>query len=373
MRFIIIIIFSFLFITACFYQTNNEHLSFFEHLEQEVEPKAVLTSHKEKSSIPIKKDSIVDNSFTTIAFGSCNKHDLPQPLWNPILKNEPDLWIWLGDNIYGDSPDEAVLREKYAVQNNIEGYKELKEVCPIIGTWDDHDYGKNDGTKHFEGKEASKKAHLDFLSVSADDPVRKRDGIYRSYTYGEGNKTVKVIVLDTRTFRDKVKRDEQKIYVPDPEADILGEEQWKWFANELKTSKAPITLIVQGTQIISRFHRFEKWANYPTSRKRLFKMIKTHKPSGVILLSGDRHHGELSRVNIPDLKHPLYEFTSSGLTHTRKYPRPEPNKFRLGKKVDQLNFGVLRIDWAPQPIKVTLEIKGEHDKVFESHTFEVLK
>ncbi len=309
-----------------------------------------------------------------IAFGSCNKESKPMPLWGPILQTQPDLWIWLGDNIYGDSEDPAVLREKYALVKANKGYEKLTKMCPVVGTWDDHDYGDNDGNKLFPAKEESKAALLDFLNVPTDAPVRKRPGIYQSYTFGQGDKKVKVIILDTRTFRDPVKRGPlDKAYIPDPEADIMGEDQWKWFAEELKNSDAPITLVVQGTQVISRFHPYEKWANYPSSRKRLFKMIKALRPSGVILLSGDRHHGELSRVNIPDLKHPLYEFTSSGLTHTRKYPRPEANKFRVGKKVDALNFGVMKIDWNASPLAVTLEIRGEENKVLESHTFEVPK
>ena len=37
-----------------------------------------------------------------IAFGSCNRDELPQPLWPVIAEENPDLWIWAGDNIYAD-------------------------------------------------------------------------------------------------------------------------------------------------------------------------------------------------------------------------------------------------------------------------------
>jgi hypothetical protein len=33
-----------------------------------------------------------------IAFGSCNREGLPQPLWDSILDTHPDLWMWLEDN-----------------------------------------------------------------------------------------------------------------------------------------------------------------------------------------------------------------------------------------------------------------------------------
>ncbi|MBU6168900.1 MAG: alkaline phosphatase family protein, partial [Bacteroidetes bacterium] len=40
-------------------------------------------------------------AITTIAFGSCDRQDLPQDIWKAVAQNQPDLWIWTGDNIYG--------------------------------------------------------------------------------------------------------------------------------------------------------------------------------------------------------------------------------------------------------------------------------
>src|SRR5690349_16464987 len=99
----------------------------------------------------------------TIAFGSCNRESRPQPLWEEVEKDKPDLWIWLGDNIYGDSNDTTVLRAKYNMQLNQPGYKSLVSKTPIIGTWDDHDFGKNDGNKTFAAKKESQQLALDFL------------------------------------------------------------------------------------------------------------------------------------------------------------------------------------------------------------------
>ncbi|MGK0387862.1 MAG: alkaline phosphatase D [Maribacter sp.] len=326
-----------------------------------------LSMFSEATPLKVKEDADI------IAFGSCNKHDSPQPLWGPLIQTQPDVWIWLGDAIYGDSEDEAVLRKKYAAQNANKGYQKIKAISSVIGTWDDHDYGVNNGTKLYPAKKESKAAFLDFVEVSANHPTRKREGIYQSYILGEGNEKVKVILLDSRTFRDEVARDDKKAYIPNPKAEMLGEAQWKWLAGELKNNDAAITIIANGTQVIHRTHPYEKWGNYPTSRKRLFKMIMTYCPSGAILLSGDRHHAEISKVKLPGLKHELYEFTSSGLTHTRKYPRPEANQFRVGEKVDKLNFGVMCIDWDSNPVKVTLEVRGEMNKLLQSTSFDVIK
>ncbi len=143
-----------------------------------------------------------DESIDVIAFGSCNKQDSAQLIWNVISKNNPDLWIWLGDNIYGDSDDTAVLASKYRMQMQNAAYAEFAAQVRIIGTWDDHDYGINDGGRNFPIKNESKNLLLQFLNIKGDAEVRKHDGVYQSYLFGNGKQQVKIILLDTRYFRD---------------------------------------------------------------------------------------------------------------------------------------------------------------------------
>ena len=124
------------------------------------------------------------NPITTITFGSCNRQTLAQPLWQPITENKPDLWIWLGDNIYGDSDTMAVMKAKYDLQKaNIE-YQKLTSTTPIIGIWDDHDYGRNDAGKGYLMKKESKNLMLEFLGEPAISERRMHEGAYHSYTYG---------------------------------------------------------------------------------------------------------------------------------------------------------------------------------------------
>ena len=47
----------------------------------------------------------------TLAFGSCNRPSLPQPLWNDVRALAPDAWAWLGDIVYADTVDIARTRE----------------------------------------------------------------------------------------------------------------------------------------------------------------------------------------------------------------------------------------------------------------------
>ena len=65
---------------------------------------------------------------TKIAFGSCSDQKRPQPLWDDIVAQKPDVWIWLGDNIYGDSESMDTLRTKYAQQKVKSGLSAVTAV-----------------------------------------------------------------------------------------------------------------------------------------------------------------------------------------------------------------------------------------------------
>lgn len=283
-----------------------------------------------------------------IAFGSCNKTTLPQPLWKPIIASQPNVWVWLGDIIYADTEDMSAMQKMYETQLNQKDYMKLRKQTDIIGVWDDHDYGLNNGGKEYSKRHESQQLLLDFLGEITSSPRRTQAGVYWSYTYGKDEQQVKIILLDTRYHRD----------APGKEGDLLGEEQWRWLEQELRSSTAQVNIIGSSIQIIPEEHPFEKWANFPKARQRFFKLLEDTAVKGVILISGDRHLAELSRKN--DFGYPLYELTSSGLTHASNlpehYPWTEPNRYRVGHDFRDLNYGLIDIDW--ETGKITLSICG---------------
>ncbi len=298
-----------------------------------------------------------EKALERIAFGSCNRQFLPQPLWTPISAFQPQLWIWLGDNIYGDTDDMKVLAEKWALQKDHPGYKELRATCPIIGIWDDHDYGRNDAGFEYPMKRESQKLLLDFLDEPSNSPRRSRSGIYDVRRFGPPEREVCVILLDTRSFRAARRSG----------GDILGEAQWLWLAETLRNSKSQIHLICSSSQVLPTEHKYEKWADYPDSRKRLFELIKSTKKPGVFFLSGDRHVGEISRIDLGSPIAPVYEITSSGLTHFRDSLFGEPNQLRVGSQFAGLNFGTAEIDWQNQKVIFSIRnAKGESEQHIEA-------
>lgn len=281
-------------------------------------------------------------TVSRIAFGSCNHQRLPQPLWPVIVAQHPDLWVWSGDIIYGDSPDYETLRSTYTLLLEQPGYRALVGSVPVVGVWDDHDYGLGQGGADFSGKEASRRAILEFLEEPAESSRWTQPGIYTSYRFGVGAQSVHLILLDVRFNREP----------PGPDADMLGPAQWQWLAAELQERPAArATLIVSGTQVLAQEHRWEKWADYPRARARLLELARAH-PGLVLFISGDRHIGELTRTT--DDGSALFDITSSGLTHPWSDFPGEPNSGRVGTVVTVRHFGLLIADWAQRKLVVQL-------------------
>ena len=317
-----------------------------------------------------------------ILFGSCGHQDKSIPIFDAINKEQSDLFIFLGDNIYGDTNNMSVLANKYQRLGAKPGFKTLKAQTPIIAMWDDHDYGQNDAGKEYPHKEESRQIMLDFWQEPANSPRRTRpDGIYTSYTYGEGEQTVQVIMPDLRWNRDalnavskleydtKRKLNNQGPYSPShvKGASMLGEAQWQWLEQELK-KPAAIKLIASSLQLLPDFTGWESWANFPEDRKRLFALIKKHKVNGVVIISGDTHWGEISQYK-HNLDYPLIEMTSSGLTE--KWKNVSPNTHRVGDFTHQVNYGDLSIDWQHADPSISLQLKDIDGKAIMQSQFKL--
>jgi alkaline phosphatase D len=304
-----------------------------------------------------------------IAFGSCAHQDRPQPIWQSVVAARPDLFLFLGDTIYADTKDMEVMRKKYAKLAALPGWQKLRRTCPVLATWDDHDYGANDAGAEYPKKDESQQLFLDFFGVARDSPRRSQKGVYHAQLFGPPERRLQVILLDTRYFRSPLKKRGKFVpnvgpYVPNPDkaATMLGEAQWRWLEEQL-LMPAKVRLLVSSIQVVAEDHGWEKWDNLPHERERLYRLIRDTKAAGVVILSGDRHLGELSVMDA-GVGYPLFDLTSSGINMASKSWRPlEVNRHRVGTMNDGNNFGMVLIDWdRPDPL-LTLQIRDEQGDV----------
>jgi len=311
-----------------------------------------------------------EEEFFTIAFGSCNKHTVENNLWDDVLAADPDVWIWGGDIVYADTGDAQKIKGMYDIQRSLEGYSELMANVPIIGTWDDHDYGLNDGGVEFTSKKESQQVFLDFLDVPQESPRRNQEGVYVSNTYDLQNGSVKILVLDTRYFRSALTKAKEagKRYGPGVygEGTVLGAEQWAWLENELNESTADFNILVSSVQFLSNEHGFECWGNFPHEVDKLKEVVKSSNAKGVMILSGDRHISEFSVDEVGGMSYPLIDFTSSGLTHVYSSYTGEPNPYRIGKVVATKSFGLVQLNLKSK--EASLKMIGDNGEILNSVT-----
>jgi alkaline phosphatase D len=300
-----------------------------------------------------------DVTLTRIGFGSCVHQGYPQRIWQAVKDAKPQLFLLIGDNVYGDvkSDDLAELKLAYQQQARHPDFAAARRDLPMLAVWDDHDYGVNDGGADFAHKH--KTAGLFFKFWQIKQPSHGKQPVYRSHIFGRPGKRVQIILLDTRSYRSKLKRippgttPRRGRYIPSDAADqdMLGARQWKWLAEQLQ-KPADLRLIVSSVQVLAAGHGWESWDKLPREQQKLFEVIRHSKAENSVFLSGDCHMGAIYRQVPADL-YPLYDFTSSSMN--RPYPAAsEPGPNRLTKPYGHKNFGLIQIDWENGTLRAEL-------------------
>lgn len=339
---------------------------------------------KTKSALPYAGINPVlpaEATLTRIAVGSCNHQSASQHMWAQVASANPQLFLMIGDNVYGDAGWDAdagleSLRRAYALQASHPEFTAFRSGVPMMATWDDHDFGLNDAGGSFPFRGWAETMFETFWGSSA--AVRARPGVYDSTITGPAGKRVQVIMLDTRFFRSDLKRaawtkDRPPLggYLPDdsPDKTVLGKAQWAWLATEL-AKPADLRIVVSSTQVITTAHQFEGWTNFPAERTRLLDLLKTREASGLVLLSSDRHAAGIYKVDHGGGT--IWELTSSSLNlafgdDIERSTAREPDPARVGKFFPVENYGLVDIDWKAKA--VTVSLKGNTSATLASQTF----
>lgn len=306
-------------------------------------------------------------ALTRIVFASCAQQNEDQSIWNRIADENPDLVLYMGDNVYGDvrSNDPALpeLKAAYMRLAMSEPFARVRAAAPLLTIWDDHDMGLNDGGGDYQYKDNAEKLFEYVWDVK--DERAARPGVYGSWTIGKEGKRVQIIMLDTRYFRSPLKpTDEQNArgkerWVPDadPSKTMLGDAQWAWLEGELK-KPAELRLLVSSIQVLSEGHGWEAWREFPLERQKLYDTIRRAGAERLIILSGDRHSAAFYQLD-DAIDYPLFEATSSSLNLPASkwraqsgdnWVEQDPN--RLGDMFFDANYGRIDIDWADESIFV---------------------
>ncbi len=290
----------------------------------------------------------------SIAIGSCayiNESAFDRPgepyggdfvIFDNILRQLPDAMIWLGDNVYlreADYTSPKLIRRRFAHTRSALELRRLLSNVHNYAIWDDHDYGPDNSDRTFVFKDHSLKAfQLYWGNPSYGMPGVP--GVFGSFAWGDAE----FFLLDNRTYRSP------NHAPPGPDKRLLGEAQLQWLIDSLTSSRARFKVVAAGGQFLNPVDRFETYSRFAHEKQRFLDALTERKIDGVVLISGDRHFSELTRLERSG-SYPLYEFTSSPLTAGAGGPSAaeEENPLRVdGTVVRERSFGILSFSGAPE-------------------------
>ncbi|MEC8458191.1 MAG: alkaline phosphatase D family protein [Bacteroidota bacterium] len=284
--------------------------------------------------IALNQSCDFNDTRISIAFGSCNDPNYNTSIL-PVLSralDTVDFMIWLGDNIYLEKDEwnhRVQIEKKYQSIFGQSDFQEILNKSEHLAIWDDHDAGPNDCNSLSAGLETSMECFKEFWQPNYDMPHE------RSY-YGSKiiqNGLVEFFFLDNRTF---------KVPIDSLRATLFGEEQLIWLEEAFYKSDAKVKIILMGGQFLNSAPTFENASVYASERQRLVDLF-TESTGIPIILSGDRHHGEISKLLAKNGKS-IFDVTASPLT-AKSYPHhEEPNLYRTHTNTTETNhFGLLTI------------------------------
>lgn len=313
--------------------------------------------------------SIKNPNVYSIGFGSCLTQERSMPIFNTIKDENYDLFLMIGDNVYGDSEREDLLELREAYDKQRQNFDNLNLNFPIEAIWDDHDYGLNDAGKEYAYKEDAKELFLDFWNIPMDDVRRSRDGLYFEWIQTIDGITVQMLFLDTRFFRDALLPTDERgapgkeRYLPhtDTSLTMLGVDQWNWLEEKMNI-QVDHRIIVSSIQFLAMGHGWEAWKTLPHERQKLIDIIDQSSSENVLILSGDRHRAGLYQLTTNSNKN-IIEMTSSSLNLSFANDE-EAGPLRVGPTFVQENYGEILLNKASNSLIVNL--KDNQGKIIQT-------
>lgn len=311
----------------------------------------------------------------TLAIGSCFFLADADPRWgksdyggeygifDAIAAAQPDLMLWLGDNLYLQRPDfmdPASMAARYRRQRAFEPLQRLLTAAPQLAIWDDHDYGPNDSDTSYVLKGETLKLFQRYWP-NPSYGLPDVPGTFGFAQYGD----VLLFLLDDRYYRSPNR------WPDGADKTMFGARQLEWLKQALISApRNSIKIIAGGSQFWNRASRFEGWNHFRTEQQAFADWLAQQKIDGVIFLSGDRHFGELLRIERPG-GYPLHEFTSSPLTSQPpvRIDRAELENPDLvpGTLHSRRQFGLMRFSGPAGRRDITLEARDSQGTLLWTH------
>lgn len=255
-------------------------------------------------------------------------------IWDVIKGHQPLAFLWMGDNVYIDTPLEPDdIRYCYYERQSRREFRRMVSSMSNYAMWDDHDIATDDcWLGPYKDKPWWKKQMLDIFKEQWINPFygsREWPACWFNFKIGD----VEFFMLDGRYYRTDP-------YAPNPTQ--LGPVQKAWLLKSLKKSTAVFKVLVSGTPWAydAKPGARDDWNGFHKERKEIFNFLVDNHINGVILLSGDRHRTDIRKITRPN-GYTLYDWENCRLTNQIVHPI-EPGAM-YGYNAKQ-TFGMLKFD-----------------------------
>ncbi|MFK8111171.1 MAG: alkaline phosphatase, partial [Rubripirellula sp.] len=216
----------------------------------------------------------------SVGFVSCVDIE-PNRIWKEMEDLGLDTICLLGDTPYIDKSDLEAVRARHRDFLQQSDLATLAAHTPIVGTWDDHDFGRNNGNGRnmMNGKRATRRGFVNYRAHSQYGTGS--EGIYHTIDLG----MIEVFLLDPRYFSQI-----EPSPVDETKPTCFGPQQWNWLLAALRDSKAPFKVLAMGAIWQDKKNReTDDMFTYWYERDALLDIVKNEQISGVVLLGGDIH------------------------------------------------------------------------------------
>lgn len=294
-----------------------------QNLSPEVTYRLVVRSRKDlKEDVRTFRSLNVQKKNARIAAFSCSADVFHNSaIWLELAAQKPDLLISTGDIVYLDRANllrsskprsAAEVWRRHSEARNKLGLYRWSHLVPLIGTWDDHDFGFNNVVPPWELAEAAFEAYEAFI------PRREISGVFEkgpkmaslAHLFGQ-----KFVLLDNRSFQGL-----------DAQARQYGIIQEQWLKG-LQLGRSAI--LVSGSQFFGGYLKKDSYEwNYPEDFFRFQSFLRTFNTE-FVFLSGDIHFSEVMSLPEEILGYHTYEITSSPM-HSGTFPGRHLIKQHLG-------------------------------------------
>jgi alkaline phosphatase D len=299
---------------------------------------------------------------TVLAFGSCASEKFPA-VWERMATEGTEALFLCGDTPYIDNSDLAKNRARHRAFLGQKGLAELVRSRPVLGTWDDHDFGGNDSDGTKVDRETIRKVFMEYRPNGSFG--ENGHGIYTTFRRGP----VEVFLIDARYFSQA-----EPSPVDPKKPTLLGRQQWEWLKRSLLASTAPFKVLVTGMVWHNKPNKEkDDWETYAHEREALFKFIGEEKITGVVLLGGDVHVSlRLEHDTAKSAGYPIPEYVVSPL-HERVLPQliPEGDPRLVWSAIEPNVFLRMEVDSTGTVPRLTatwvrMDGKRLHEHVLES-------